>query len=68
VSLEQVTLFDTKAYDAEIDGKVIVVSPGISSEARQFAQHQTIRVFELDKKPVSEAGTEELPIRPTEKS
>jgi general secretion pathway protein E len=45
VSLEQVTVFDTKAYDAEVDGKVIVVSPEINPEARQFAQHQGIRVF-----------------------
>jgi general secretion pathway protein E len=67
VSLEQVILFDTKSYDAEIDGKVIVVSPGINSEARRFAEHQKIRVFELDKKPVPESGAEELPARPDQK-
>jgi len=67
VSLEQVTLFDTKAYDAETDGKVIVISPGISSEARQFAQHQGIRVFELNQKLVSEPVTEEMPVQPEEK-
>ena len=67
VSLEQVILFDTKAYDTETDGKVIVVSPGISSEARQFAQHQGIRVFELNQKPVSEPVTEEMPGQPKEK-
>ena len=58
VSLEQVTLFDTKAYDAEVDGKAIVVSPGISPEAEQFAQHQKIKLFESDHKqalaPMSE--------------
>jgi len=47
VTLGQVTLFDTKAYEAGVDDKVIVVSPRLSSEARQFAQHQGIRVFEL---------------------
>ncbi len=52
VSLEQVTLFDTKAYDAGIDGKAIVVSPGISSQAKQFAQHQKIKVFELNHRQV----------------
>ncbi len=67
VSLEQVILFDTKAYDTETTGKVIVVSPGISSEARQFAQHQGIRVFELNQKPVSEPVTEEMPGQPKEK-
>ena len=50
VTLEQVTLFDTKAYDAEIDGKAIVVSPGISPEAKQFARHQKIKVFESNHK------------------
>lgn len=67
VSLEQVILFDTKAYDTETDGKVIVVFPGISSEARQFAQHQGIRVLELNQKPVSEPVTEEMPGQPKEK-
>ncbi len=46
VSLEQVALFDTKAYDAGIDDKFIVVSPGLSPEAKQFAQHQRVRVLE----------------------
>ncbi|MFO7773088.1 MAG: GspE/PulE family protein [Dehalococcoidia bacterium] len=64
VSLEQVTLFDTKAYDAEVDGKVIVVSPNISVEARQFAQHQGIRVFEPgQQEQVSAPGTGDKPAR-----
>jgi len=67
VSLEQVTLFDTKAYDVEIEGKIIVVSPGISSEAKQFAQHQGIRIFDLGQEPISERVTEELPARAAEK-
>jgi general secretion pathway protein E len=68
VSLEQVVLFDTKAYDAGIDDKVTVVSPGLSSEAQQFAEQQQIRVFELDQKPVSEpAVTPKKPAPPEEK-
>jgi general secretion pathway protein E len=63
VSLEQVSLFDTKAYDVEADGKIIVVSPAISSEARQFARHQRIRVFELGQKTDSECGGEDVPAR-----
>jgi general secretion pathway protein E len=47
VTLEQVILFDTKAYDAETDARIIVVSPAISEEARKFAQAQRIRIFEL---------------------
>ncbi|MFP3880304.1 MAG: GspE/PulE family protein [Dehalococcoidia bacterium] len=67
VSLDQVTLFDTKAYDAETDGKIIVVSPGITPEARQFAEHQRIRVFVLGEKPVSEPRGDELLARPDQK-
>ena len=54
ISLGQVTLFDTKAYDVGIDNKVIVVSPKLSPEARQFAQHQRIKILELGQKPFSE--------------
>jgi general secretion pathway protein E len=46
VGLREVALFDTKAYDCGIDDKVVVVSPSLNAEARQFAQHQRIRVFE----------------------
>ena len=67
VNLEQVTLFDTKAYDTEIDGKVIIVSPSIDYKAKQFAQHQGIRVFELSQKLVAKPGTEELPAQPPQK-
>ncbi|MCL0082714.1 GspE/PulE family protein [Dehalococcoidia bacterium] len=68
VDLEQVSLFDNKVYDAGIDNKVIVVSPGLSSKARQFAQHQQIKVLELSQEPVSEpAVTGEMPTQPEEK-
>jgi general secretion pathway protein E len=46
IGLEQVSLFDTKAYDAGVDAKVLIVSPGMTPEAKQFAQHQHIRVLE----------------------
>ena len=52
VSLEQVSLFDTKAYEVGIDDKIVIVTPTLSHEARQFAQHQHIRVFELGSKAV----------------
>jgi len=67
VNLEQVVLFDTKAYDTEIDGKVIIVSTEIDSKAKQFAQHQGIRVFELGQKLPAKPGTEELPAQPSQK-
>ncbi len=47
VSLEKVSLFDTKAYEVGIDDKIVVVSPELSPEARQFAEHQRIKVLKL---------------------
>jgi general secretion pathway protein E len=57
VGLDQVSLFDTKAYEVGIDDKVIVVSPALSLEAKQFAKHQRIRVFEVAAKPASRDST-----------
>jgi len=67
VSLEQVIVFDTKAYEVGIDEKVIVVSVKLSPEAQQFAQHQRIKVLEVGPKPVSKPGPEDLPARAAEK-
>jgi general secretion pathway protein E len=64
VSLEQVSLFDTKAYEVGIDDKIVVVSPTLSSAARQFAQHQHIRVFELGVKPVKPSAAKQPPSKP----
>lgn len=67
VSLEQVMLFDTKAYEVGLDEKIIVVSTDLSSEAEQFARHQQIKVLKGGQKPVLEHVTEELPARSPEK-
>jgi general secretion pathway protein E len=67
VTLEQVMLFDTKAYEAGVDEKVIVVSVGLSPEAQQFARHQQIKVFKWGQTLVFERPTEELPARAAEK-
>ena len=67
VSLEQVMLFDTKAYEIGVDEKVIVISTKLSPEAQQFAQHQQIKVFKWGQELVSEPGAEDLPARSAEK-
>jgi general secretion pathway protein E len=71
VSLDQVMLFDTKAYEVGVDEKVILVLVELSPEAQQFAQHQQIKVLKLSQKPVfkpaAERVTEELSARPAEK-
>ncbi|GAI27649.1 unnamed protein product, partial [marine sediment metagenome] len=50
IALEQVVVFDSKAYETGIDDKVIVVSPRLSPEAQQFAQRQGIKVIDSTKK------------------
>jgi len=47
VGLDKVFKFDDKVYDAGILDKVFIVAPGLTGEARQFARHQGIRVFEV---------------------
>ena len=47
MGLDRVFDFDDKAYDAGILDKVLIAVPGLTKEARQFAQRQGIRVFEV---------------------
>lgn len=47
VGLESVALFDTKAYDIGVHDKALLVAPRLSSEAKQFAQRQGIKVFKV---------------------
>jgi hypothetical protein len=44
--VNEVIQFDTAAYDARIRDKIIVSVPGLSKEARQFAEYQHIKVLE----------------------
>jgi general secretion pathway protein E len=64
VNLDQLMLFDTKAFEVGVDEKVIVVTVDLSPEAEQFAQHQKIRVFKLGQKLPVKTGTEGLPSKP----
>jgi hypothetical protein len=47
MGLDKVFDFDDKAYDAGIMDKVLIAVPGLTKEAKQFAQRQGIRVFEV---------------------
>jgi predicted RNA-binding Zn-ribbon protein involved in translation (DUF1610 family) len=47
VSLDKVFDFDDKAYDIGIMDKAFIAVPGLTQEARQFAQRQRIKVFEV---------------------
>ncbi len=55
IGLEKVSLYDTKAYDTSIDDKVIaLMNAELTLEARQFVQHQGIKILELGKTHASE--------------
>jgi general secretion pathway protein E len=69
ISLEQVAVFDSKAYETGIDDKVIVVSPAISAQAQEFAQQQGIKVIDGAKRDsFKDILTKEEPRAPQTKS
>jgi len=54
IGLGQVVLFDSKANDAGVNHKAVVVLAPLSAEAKQFARHQQIKTLEPEPKPLSE--------------
>jgi hypothetical protein len=61
MGLDKVFDFDDSVYDAGIMDKVFVAVPELTKEARQFAERQGIKVFEVEKlepEPVKEQNTE----------
>ena len=64
VGLDQLMLFDTKAFEIGVDEKAIVVSVDLTPEAQQFAQHQQIKVLKLGQNLPVKTGTGELPVKP----
>ena len=45
LNLEEVALFDTKAYDARVGSKFIATASKLSDEAEKFAESQKIRII-----------------------
>lgn len=45
--LSKIFDFDSKAYDIGIQDKVFIAVPGLTREAKRFAERQRIRVFEV---------------------
>ena len=68
ISLEQIMLFDTKAYEVGVDEKLIVISVELSPGAQQFALHQHIKVIKLGQTLPAKHGTEEITVKPEGKS
>ena len=74
VGLEEVSLFDTKAYDAVLDDKIIaLMQADLSRKAKQFIEHQGIKILQLGETPEveleiieEEAGKPEVPVKAEE--
>lgn len=47
ISFNAVSSFDTRAYDVGIHDKLLLASPKLSQEAKQFAQYQRIQTIEV---------------------
>ena len=67
VDLEEMSSFEKKAYDTEIQQKVLFISGELTAEAAEFAQQEKINVIRLGSpsKEISiggEVGEEEVPV------
>jgi general secretion pathway protein E len=58
VNLEEISVFDTKAYDARVGAKFIATTAPLTPEARKFAESQKIKIIELEPRPLSQAKAE----------
>jgi general secretion pathway protein E len=47
VNLEEISVFDTKAYDTRVGAKFIATTAPLSAEAQKFAESQGIKIIEL---------------------
>jgi general secretion pathway protein E len=56
VGLSQVSLFDTKSFDAGIERKAIAITGELTPDARQFTEYQKIRVIEPRTRASGKAG------------
>ncbi len=61
LSLNQVSLFDTKTYDTGIYNKVILISGEPTKEAEQFASQQRIKILRLGSQKQKTFVKEEVP-------
>ena len=48
VNIDSLFSFDSKIYDTGIDNKMVIAVPRLTSEAANFAERQSIRVYSLD--------------------
>jgi general secretion pathway protein E len=59
IGLERVAFFDAKAFDTGVDDKAIaLLDTKLSAKAKQFVEHQAIKVLELGKTPITGVTTD----------
>jgi hypothetical protein len=68
LGLNKVFDFDYKAYDAGILDKAFIAIPGLTREAKQFAEYQGIKVFEVEQLEPPEEGSPKPKQRKTSKT
>jgi hypothetical protein len=48
IGFDEVSAFDTRAYDVGIHDKLLLACPKLSYEAKQLARYQRIKVIEVN--------------------
>lgn len=61
VNLEEISVFDTKAYDTRVGAKFIATSAPLSPEAQKFAESQKVKIIELEPAQSSQLKVEPEP-------
>jgi general secretion pathway protein E len=69
IGLDRVAFFDAKAFDTGVDDKAIaLLDTYLSPQAKQFVEHQAIKVLELGKTPPTGVVAGEKTVEPPQKS
>jgi general secretion pathway protein E len=69
IGLDRVAFFDVKALDTGVDDKAIaLLDATLTAQAKQFAEHRSIKVLELSKTLPVGGITAEIPAEPTKKT
>jgi len=68
IGIDKVAFFDAKTFDTGVDDKAIaLLDAALSAQARQFVEHQAIKVLELSKTPPIAVPTVEKPSEQSKK-
>jgi len=63
ITLEQISLFEVKAYDVGVSDKAVVVSIPLNQAAKQFAQKYSIQTIQIQQKPIAMPLTKKVVVK-----